>query len=153
MRSLVAIALAAVASGCAAPAPDLTAADLVDWLRAYERAWETKDAGLAATLFAADGVYLETPYTKPFKGRGRISEYWAGATAGQDHVDFAFEPLAVSGNSGIVHWTAELTSASAGTAIELDGIMVLEFNDAGLVTTLREWWHSRDRVPLGGLGG
>ena len=139
-------------AGCTRPATELEPRDVDRWLGSYERALETKDAALAASLFAQDGVYRETPYARPFEGREQIAEYWAAATAGYEHIDFAFETLAVEGDRGLVHWTAEFASTAANTAVELDGIMVLEF-DAGLVTTLREWWHSRDRLPLGGLRG
>jgi len=152
-------AIAALAAGCALltvgctrPAADLAPRDVDRWLGDYERALETKDAALAASLVTPDGVYLETPYTRPLKGRMQIAEYWTAETAGYEHIDFAFETLAVEGERGIVHWTAEFASVAANTAIELDGIMVLEFED-GLVATLREWWHSRDRLPLGGLRG
>lgn len=145
------VACATSTAGCTQrPAAELTPRDVDRWLDGYERALETQDAELAASLFTPDGSYFETPYSRPFKGRTQIAEYWASATAGYEHVDFAFETLAVEGRRGVVHWNAELASAAANTAIELDGIMVLEF-DAELVATLREWWHSRDRLPLGGL--
>jgi len=154
MTKRIAIAILVVgctlASGCTRPAAGLTPDDVERWLRDYERALETKDAALAASLFAPDGVYRETPYAQPFEGRDEIAEYWTAATAGYEHIDFAFETLAVDGERGVVHWTAEFVSAAANTAIELDGVMVLEF-DAGRVTTLSEWWHSRDRLPRGGL--
>jgi hypothetical protein len=146
----LAVSCATLTAACTRPATELEPRDVDGWLRNYERALETKDAALAASLFAPAGVFLETPYTRAFEGREEIADYWAAATAGYDHIDFAFETLAVEGKRGIVHWTAEFSSASANTAVELDGIMVLEL-DAGLVTTLREWWHSRDRLPLGGL--
>lgn len=148
----LAVGCAMLTAGCARPEARLDPRDLHSWLESYERALETKDAALAASLFTPDGVYLEMPYARPFEGRDEIAEYWAAATAGYDHIDFAFETLAVQGERGVVHWTAEFVSRAANTAIELDGVMVLEF-DGALVATSREWWHSRDRLPLGGLGG
>lgn len=156
MRPLTAFAAlvagsAILTAACTPRETGLERGEVDRWLGRYEQALETKDAALAASLFAPEGVFVEMPYARPFEGRAEIAAYWAAATAGYEHIDFAFETLAVEGDRGIVHWTAEFVSAAANMAIELDGVMVLEFDD-GLVATLREWWHSRDRLPLGGLG-
>lgn len=148
----LALGCVVLAAGCTRPEAALERGDVDRWLGDYERALETKDAAFAVSLFTPDAVYLETPYTRPLKGRAQIAEYWTAATDGYEHVDFAFETLAVEGKRGVVHWTLELSSVAANTAIELDGIMLLEFDD-GLVASLREWWHQRDRLPLGGLRG
>ena len=132
--------------------------DLTRWLEAYGAAWEGRDAGAAAALFTDDAQYQETPYAEPFVGRGGVSDYWSRVTAGQRDVSFQFEPIAVSGSTGIAQWSAKFRSVSGdansgdansdgansdGVKVELNGVFVLEFADQAHVRSLREWWHVR----------
>ena len=122
--------------------------DLTRWLAAYGAAWEGRDAGAAAALFTDDARYQETPYAEPFAGRGGISDYWARVTANQRDVSFEFEPIAVTGDTGIAQWSAKFRAVSGdansgGAKVELNGVFVLEFADQAHVRSLREWWHVR----------
>jgi ketosteroid isomerase-like protein len=138
---LSSIALAAGA-GCADSSPGLGEAALGEWLGAYEAAWESKDPGAAAALFSPDAVYRETPFAEPFQGRDQIRAYWAEVTSAQSEIDFDFDVIAVTGSTGVAAWSARFGLAD-GTPVELDGVFVLEFDAAGLVGSLREWWHAR----------
>jgi hypothetical protein len=83
------------------------------------------------------------PFDAPKAGRSGIRDYWTTVTADQRNVDFKFEILAVSGQTGIARWSASLVSASSGVRVELDGVFVLTFEASGLCSELREWWHVR----------
>lgn len=122
-----------------------TIAGLEGWLGRYEVAWESRDAGLAASLFTADATYHEMPFDAPLAGRDAIRDYWLRVTADQRDIDFRARPIAVSGNTGIAEWTATFRLASSGATIDLNGVFVLAFDAAGLCTALREWWHVRQR--------
>jgi len=126
-----------------AHAATLTKAALEAWLDQYEAAWESRDAAAAGRLFSTDARYYETPFDEPRKGRAGIEEYWRTVTANQRDVQFESEPIAVTGNTGVAHWSVKLRLQSTGETLEMDGIFVLEFDDAGLCSTLREWWHLR----------
>lgn len=125
----------------AADSPGLTRDALAAWLEGYEEAWETLDADKAAALFAEDATYRDNPYADPYRGRAGVHEYWTAVTSDQQDVDFSYEVLSVSANTGIAHWHSELTQASSGARIVLDGIFVLEFTPEGLCQSLEEWWH------------
>lgn len=128
-------------STLAADSPHVTRDEVAAWLEGYEEAWETLDANKAAALFAEDATYRDNPYADPYQGRQGIHEYWTTVTGDQQDVDFSFEVLSASGNTGIAHWRSEFTQRSSGSAIVLDGIFVLEFTPDGLCQTLEEWWH------------
>jgi ketosteroid isomerase-like protein len=128
---------------CAAAAKSPTATTLGAWLDRYGAAWETRDAAAAGRLFSADASYLEMPFDAPKKGRAGIEEYWRGVTADQRDIHFESKVIAVNGSTGVAHWSAKFRLQSSGAAIELDGVFVLEFNDSGECTSLREWWHVR----------
>jgi hypothetical protein len=142
VRSILAVlAFASVAASAGAQA--LTQAKLETWLAGYGSAWEMRDADLAARIFAPDATYHEMPFEAPKAGRTGIREYWAGVTADQRDVQFESNVIAVNGNTGVAHWSAKFKLASNGAAVALDGVFVLEFDAAGLCTSLREWWHVR----------
>ena len=123
----------------------LDMASLEAWLGRYRAAWESRDAERAASLFTADASYRETPFDAPMRGLEGVREYWIRVTADQRDVQFQAKPIAVSGNTGIAEWKATFKLASSGTTIDLDGVFVLDFGADGLCSSLREWWHVRQR--------
>ena len=121
----------------------MTPAALETWLERYGTAWEARDPALAGRLFTANARYHEMPFDEPKSGRAGIEEYWRTVTADQRDVQFESEVIAVSGNTGIAHWSAKFRLESNGATVELDGVFVLEFDSGGLCSKLREWWHVR----------
>lgn len=121
----------------------LTIQSLSAWLDRYGNAWESRDADKAADLFSADSRYQVTPYEEAHLGPDGVREYWADVTRNQRHVRFEYQPLSIGGSTGIAHWSAEFDMEPEGAHIELDGIFVLDFDESGKCTRLREWWHLR----------
>jgi ketosteroid isomerase-like protein len=128
----------------AADAQALDRAALESWLERYGAAWEARDAGAAGDIFAEDALYQETPFEEPHKGRAGIREYWSRVTADQRDIDFRFDVVPVTANTGVARWSAKFRLESTGDTLELDGVFVLEFAADGLCTSLREWWHIRE---------
>lgn len=127
----------------AAYAGEMTEAALTTWLEGYKAAWETRDADRATALFTADATYQDEAFSPPHVGTEGIRAYWSKVTAGQRDVQFQYRVLSVTGNTGIAHWSAQFAVADAAppTTIALDGVFLLEFDDAGRCRSLREWWH------------
>ncbi|MDX1403697.1 MAG: nuclear transport factor 2 family protein [Woeseiaceae bacterium] len=123
-----------------ARADDLTVPALTAWLDAYGEAWETRDADAAANIFSENATYQVTPYEEPHVGQDGVRSYWAGVTANQRNVQFDYQVLAVTGNTGIAHWTANF-DVEGGPNIDLNGVFVLDFDEDGRCRRLREWWH------------
>jgi ketosteroid isomerase-like protein len=121
----------------------LSIEQLRSWLADYGSAWEARDAAAAAALFTADASYFETPYSPPFRGQEGVRGYWAKVTADQRKVKFRSEAIGIAGGTGVAKWNAVFELASTGNRVELDGVFLLEFDDQGRCTTLREWWHAR----------
>ena len=111
------------------------------WLDAYEDAWETRDPEAAADLFTADAAYYETPFEAPARGREGIRDYSSDATRCQEGIEFSYEVLATTENTGIAHWHTEFTRLTTNSTIELDGLFVVELDADGNCTVFREWWH------------
>jgi limonene-1,2-epoxide hydrolase len=128
----------------------------------YKHAWETSDEHKLTALFAAAGVYHNTPFAEQ-RGAAAIAAYWQ-RTKMQSDIRLRYEILADQPRGGIAHWhvTYQVTSeelfriwaASTGTTmiarkpgdplprLALDGVAVVELDEAGLCLHFRLWWHS-----------
>ena len=118
-------------------------ATFTSWLDAYKGAWETRDPEAAADLFTADATYHETPFEAPARGIEGIRDYWSDATRYQEGVEFSYEVLATTEDGGIAHWHVGFTRLTSDSAVELDGIFLVELDADGRCTEFREWWHKR----------
>lgn len=135
--------------GSSAAWAELTVAELTTWLDAYGDAWESRDADSAASLFSEDSSYRVTPYEDAHLGQSGIRQYWESVTANQRNVEFKHQPLSVTGNTGIAHWSAQFDIEPGDTHLELDGIFVLEFDEDGKCQQLSEWWHLKSQDAEG----
>ncbi len=135
---LIAACLTTLSFPAQAKALDTSA--LEAWLQKYGSAWESRDAAAAGKIFSADASYHENVYEPVMQGRAAIEKYWGTVTADQRDIKFDSKVIAVNGNTGVAHWSATFKLASTGATISLDGVFVLEFDDAGQCKSLREWW-------------
>jgi hypothetical protein len=144
--------------------------DIDRFMERYRAAWEESDERKLTALFAADGVYHNTPFAEQ-RGHAAIAEYWQ-RTKLQSDIRLAYEILSRHPRGGIAHWhvgyqvTSEelfrIWAASTGTnmlarkpgdplpRLALDGIAVVELDDAGLCRHFRLWWHSIVDAERGG---
>lgn len=126
----------------------LTHATADSWLTRYGRAWEQADPTQAARLFTEDCRYFETPYSAPAVGRAGVMKYWQAVPDGQAGVSFRFRILALQAQTVIAHWSASYTHVSTRARVDLDGMFLLEFDERGLCSSLREWWHREETAQL-----
>lgn len=113
---------------------------LRDWLDRYFGAWASNDSEEVAALFAEDAVYRYGPGRDPSFGRDAIVREWV-SNPPQEDLRFEYEPLAVSDRRGIAHWRTSFREGE--TRVELDGVLVLDFDPEGRCTEHREWYFRR----------
>ena len=118
--------------------------DFARWLRRYGEAWEKRDAKAAIALFTEDAEYYWIPFGSPMRGHGDIENAWAGATAQQRDVQFTFQIMAVPGSTGIARWHTKLIRPVTSRAVDLDGVLIAEFDESRLCRVFREWWHTTE---------
>ncbi len=119
------------------------------WLDAYGAAWQDGDAQATFDLFADNAVYYENPFEDPMAGQDAIRRYWSeGAGDSQRDVHFLHEPIAVSESKGLAQCQATFVRNPSGTHVELDGFLMAEFDDAGMCSVFREWWHRREEGSI-----
>ena len=115
------------------------------WLSDYGEAWESGSIDAIPGLFSEEAKYFETPFEKPFEGIEQLMQYWAeGARDSQRDVHFNFDIIETKENIGMARWQATFTRVPSGKKVELDGILLCEFDGTGRCTIFREWWHRRE---------
>ncbi|HET9260738.1 MAG TPA: nuclear transport factor 2 family protein [Acidimicrobiia bacterium] len=110
------------------------------WSDAYRRAWEEADSEAAAALFAEDGTYRNDIYQdRPNQGRAGVAEYWTTVTASQSEATVRIGAPLVDGERAVVEfWT---TMKVDDDPVTLAGALLLDFDDEGLCTALREYYN------------
>jgi hypothetical protein len=116
--------------------------DANQFLEKYKKAWETRDADLAASLFTRDARYKENPFGEPIIGREAIHDYWSAATASQEDIHFAVTNSLHAGYVLIVEWTCAYRDRSSGQPRQLAGMFFADFY-GNQVRAFREYWQSR----------
>jgi hypothetical protein len=122
----------------------LKKSDVEGFLESYQKAWETRDADLAASLFTRDAEYRQDPFGTAIVGREGIHDYWAQATKRQDDIHFNVRACVHREYMLAAEWTCSYLDHSTGERKELAGIFIADFYGAQ-VRAFREYWHSRPR--------
>jgi hypothetical protein len=113
--------------------------ELREWAEAYRVAWENADSGAAADLFTEDAAYRSLIYEEPHRNRSGVVEYWTGVTSEQSDVTVRIgEPFVDESKVTIEFWT---TMTVPSGPVTLAGCLLLEFEDGGLCSDLREYWN------------
>lgn len=115
-----------------------------EWLEAYKLAWETRTPEAAGELFTEEALYYEAPFAEPLEGQTGVVAYWSDVPRSQKQIQFDYQILAVTGNTGIAHWQASFVRILSGAFVELDGILTAEMDEDGRCRVFREWWHSKE---------
>ena len=126
------------------PQQTLHASDAAEFLEKYKKAWETRDADLAASLFTRDARYKENPFGEPIIGREAIHDYWAAATARQEDIRFTVTNSLHSGYVLIAEWNCLFRDRFTSQRRELAGMFFADFY-GNQVRAFREYWQSRAR--------
>jgi hypothetical protein len=124
-------------------------AGLTEWLDEYGRAWEERDAVVAAELFSEDAVYQWGPFGRRLRGRPVIREAWAEATEVQRNIEFGYEVLAAMERGGIVRWWCRADLPERGVRERNEGIFRIAFDETGLCTSFEEWYNTVEEQLAG----
>ena len=111
-----------------------------EWLDRYFAAWASNDPVAVGALFARDATYAVSPFAEPWRGRDEIVRRWTAGNGELRHHEHTV--LAAGAGSGVAHWRV-VVATGAGGKLEMDGMLLLAFNDDGECTDHREWYMSR----------
>lgn len=122
----------------------LTLDQFVNWLERYFQAWQSNNPDAVAPLFSDDAVYYYGPFATPAVGRQQIVGRWVADPEEQEQVKYAFKPLALKDNLGIAHFHVLYRSRNRSAILEMDGVLVLQFDAKLRCIDHREWYSQRE---------
>jgi hypothetical protein len=117
---------------------DLSMAQLEAWASRYFHAWQTNERALVEALFSPAAVYHYGPFREPARGREEIVERWVNGESGLTRAEF--RAVAVEGADGVVQWRV---TTGGPDGVEMDGVLIVRFDDDGLCAEHREWYAVR----------
>jgi len=117
------------------------------WLDSYSRAWENRDPQVYADPFTDDAIYHVNPFSEPLHGRSSILDYWINVIHSRDQIQFNYEILAVTQDTGIAQWWVSFVSIPSKAQVKLDGIFVVSLTEKKRCRVFRQWWHWLEHSP------
>ena len=117
-------------------------AAVVEWLKAYVRAWETYSPEAIGDLFSENAIYSYHPYDQPVVGRAAIVASWLKDPDALGTYVASYEPIAIDGDVAVVNGRSRYfkDSSRAELTKEWDNIFVIRFDNDGRCRSFHEWW-------------
>jgi len=111
----------------------------------YKKAWEEQDSNLILECFIKNGVYQESPLSKPYKGHEEIKKFWdREVVKKQKKIKFTLGKcyVSVDGKTGFAEWRASMERL--GKTDYMVGIMLLRIKE-NKISYLNEYWNTKTR--------
>ena len=113
-------------------------------IRAYAASWGARDRDGWLRTFATDATQ-EDPVGVPVRrGHREIGEFWDREMARYGSIEIIPREIFVIGHEAAMVWT--INGATDEGAVSFDGVDVFQFDDAGLIRSVRAFWE-RSRKP------
>jgi hypothetical protein len=118
---------------------------VIDWLKAYVRAWETYSPDAIGDLFTDGATYSYHPYDEPLVGRQAIVESWLKDQDAPGTYEADYRPMAIDGDVAVVNGRSRYFKDSSRSELtkEWDNIFVIRFDKDGRCSSFREWYVAR----------
>jgi uncharacterized protein (TIGR02246 family) len=111
------------------------------WLDLYGFAWKNRDPQALADLFTDDATFHVNPFSEPLHGRSAILDYFSTVIRSQEQIQFDYEVLEATQDTGIAHWWASFVHVFTKTKVKLDGIFIMTLYGERHCKVLKQWWH------------
>jgi limonene-1,2-epoxide hydrolase len=108
-------------------------------IRAYAAAWAARDRKAWLRTFATDATQ-EDPVGDPVRrGHREIGEFWDREMARYKSIGIVSREIFVVGHEAAMVWT--INGVTDKGAVSFDGVDVFQFDEAGLIRSVRAFWQ------------
>ena len=118
------------------------------FMTTLQQAERTNDVGPLAVLFAADAQVGSTATKEPMTGPDGVRRFWLEYLSVFKSVRSTFVHTRVGEGAASLEWTSE-GQLPTGTAINYQGVSLLEFDGSGKVKRFRTYYDSAAFLPEG----
>jgi len=111
-------------------------------MKKYGVAWEKQDSNLILDCFTKEGIYQESPVSKPYKGHEEIKKFWEKSVINNTkHIKFKLGKCYVSNDqgTGFAEWNCK--NEYMGRHHNMYGVMILKMK-GDKISYLNEYWNT-----------
>lgn len=123
--------------------------EVIAIMKKYGHAWEKQSVDLILECFAPNGVYQESPLSKPYKGHVQIKRFWEKIVVeNTKNVRFTLVKCDISADhkTGFAEWKCEndyrKSTKEKWTRQRMAGMMVLKLKNKK-ISYLNEYWNTK----------
>ncbi len=124
--------------------------EVIDWLKGYKKAWETRDINAALALFVPDVRYHQRRFADPLVGQEALKSHFRDRVMEhQRDISYDFELWSLKGNELMARWQASFTWLPINGIIRMDGVCHVVFDkgeDGGLMGVEYNEWFDQIEV-------
>jgi ketosteroid isomerase-like protein len=106
----------------------------------FGRGWSKGKVELQVSVFAADPVFIETPFSPPLKGLDAVRGYWADVPLHQSEVTFTSGEIFAVGPWFSTEFKCTFRRRRTGQWVDARGAIFCE-TDGQKITEMRMYWH------------
>ena len=108
----------------------------------FGRGWSKGKVDMLMEVFAADPVFLETPFSEPLRGRDAVRGYWAEVPMNQSEITFTSGEIFAVGPWFSAEFRCTFRRRRTGEWVEARGAMFCE-TDGIKISEMRMYWHRK----------
>lgn len=106
----------------------------------FGQGWSKPNVDLIASVFAADAVFLETPFSRPLQGVDAIRRWWLDVPFSQSEITFSSGEIYAAGPWFSTEFKCVFRRKRTGEWVDARGAIFGETRD-GLISEMRMYWH------------
>jgi steroid delta-isomerase len=109
-------------------------------IKAYFAAIRSMDGEAWLATFAPNATSYDPVGAPPTVGHDALRQFFAAIVAPFDKVGLTEDHVFIAGNGAAVKWTGR-GKGKNGRDVRFEGIDIFEFNEEGLIQTVRAYWN------------
>jgi len=106
----------------------------------FGQGWSRGNVDLLMSVFAADMVFVETPFSEPLRGAEAVRRYWLEVPLHQSEVTFSSGEIYAAGPWFSTEFKCVFRRKRTGEWVDARGAIFCE-TDGAKITEMRMYWH------------
>jgi ketosteroid isomerase-like protein len=106
----------------------------------FGQGWSRGNVDLLMSVFAADMVFVETPFSEPLRGAEAVRRYWLEVPLHQSGVTFTSGEIYAAGPWFSTEFKCVFQRKRTGEWVDARGAIFCE-TDGDKITEMRMYWH------------
>jgi ketosteroid isomerase-like protein len=107
---------------------------------AFGAGWSRANIDQLVAVFAADAMFLETPFSEPIRGLEGIRRWWGDVPYSQSEITFTSGEIFAAGPWFSTEFKCVFRRKRTGEWVDARGAIFCE-TEGGLITEMRMYWH------------